>query len=101
MRSFLRVAQINLIEMSLRCYCEISVSCSGAGVTVSLPAIETVASPHGEVAPLCVDLDGTLVQIDTLEESASAAVFDDWRVLLGIPGWLLEGKARLRAELAK
>jgi 4-hydroxybenzoate polyprenyltransferase len=70
-------------------------------MTVSLPAIETVASTTSEVAPLCVDLDGTLVQIDTLEESVFAAIFDDWRVLFGIPGWLVEGKARLRAELAK
>ena len=50
--------------------------------------------------PLCVDLDGTLLPIDTLHEAAFGAVLADWRVLLRIPSWLARGKARLKAELA-
>jgi 4-hydroxybenzoate polyprenyltransferase/phosphoserine phosphatase len=58
------------------------------------------SAPPGPL-PLCVDLDGTLLHIDTLHESAFAAAFDNWRVLLRLPGWLGEGKARVKAELAK
>ena len=63
---------------------------------------EDVASrvPISGALPLCVDLDGTLLRIDSLHESAFSAAFDDWRVLLRIPGWLAQGKARLKAELA-
>lgn len=61
-----------------------------------LDAPENVAS-HG---PLCVDLDGTLLRIDSLHEAAFGAVFADWRVAFSIPGWLVEGKARLKQELA-
>ena len=51
--------------------------------------------------PICVDLDGTLLKIDSLQEAASAAALQDFRVLFSIPGWLARGKARLKEELAK
>lgn len=51
--------------------------------------------------PLCVDLDGTLLTIDTLHEAAVWACLRDWRVAIAMPGWLARGKARLKAELAR
>jgi len=50
--------------------------------------------------PLCIDLDGTLLRIDSLHEAAFAAVLADWRVPFHIPGWLAAGRARLKRELA-
>jgi 4-hydroxybenzoate polyprenyltransferase len=70
-------------------------------VTLSRSADETITPAPPGLVPLCVDLDGTLLHIDTLQESAFAAAFDDWRVLFRLPGWLVEGKAKLKAELAK
>jgi len=50
--------------------------------------------------PLCVDLDGTLVRVDTLHEAAIAVVLSDWRLLFRLPGWLARGKAHLKQQLA-
>jgi 4-hydroxybenzoate polyprenyltransferase/phosphoserine phosphatase len=50
--------------------------------------------------PLCIDLDGTLLRIDTLYEAAFGAVLADWRMLLQIPRWLAAGRARLKQELS-
>lgn len=50
--------------------------------------------------PLCVDMDGTLLRIDTLHEAAVSALSSDWGGGLLIPRWLSAGKARLKAELA-
>jgi phosphoserine phosphatase len=50
--------------------------------------------------PLCVDLDGTLVNTDTLVESFVAALTCRPGVVLHMPGWLMRGKAVLKAELA-
>jgi 4-hydroxybenzoate polyprenyltransferase/phosphoserine phosphatase len=61
--------------------------------------IAAFTTPIGS-APLCVDLDGTLLRINSLHESAFSAAFQDWRVLLRVPFWLAEGKAKLKAELA-
>lgn len=50
---------------------------------------------------ICVDLDGTLVRTDTLIELIVAAVhLLSPLVLIRIIGWLLNGKARLKHELA-
>ena len=50
---------------------------------------------------LCVDLDGTLVQTDTLIESVLAYVrLRPWR-LLRVIGWLFLGKARFKQELGR
>jgi 4-hydroxybenzoate polyprenyltransferase len=51
--------------------------------------------------PLCVDLDGTLLATDSLPEAAVAACVADPRILLALPGWLAQGKARLKEELAQ
>ncbi len=58
-------------------------------------------APEVADLPLCVDMDGTLLRIDTLHEAAVAAVLTDWRTALRLPGWLGEGKARLKQELAQ
>src|SRR5690349_4708365 len=53
-----------------------------------------------ENRPLCVDLDGTLVKIDTLQEAAFAAGLADWRTIPKLPIWLRHGRAFLKRELA-
>ncbi|HVA12498.1 MAG TPA: UbiA family prenyltransferase [Stellaceae bacterium] len=57
--------------------------------------------PDAARLPLCVDLDGTLLAIDTLPEAAATACLHDPRVLLALPRWLAQGKARLKHELAR
>ena len=44
--------------------------------------------------PLCVDMDGTLLNTDSLIE-CFFAVIKDWRVLFALVGWLFKGKAHL------
>lgn len=53
-----------------------------------------------QTVPLCVDLDGSLVRTDTLVESLVAAM-RDWHVIVHIPRWLLQGKAKLKAKLSE
>ena len=50
--------------------------------------------------PLVVDLDGTLVNTDTLAESIVAAM-QNWSVLIRLPLWLLRGKAKHKAKMAE
>jgi 4-hydroxybenzoate polyprenyltransferase len=63
---------------------------------ISAPPVATGGEP-----PLCVDLDGTLVKSDTLLDSlclfARRKPLQIWRV----PLWLLQGRARLKFEVAK
>jgi 4-hydroxybenzoate polyprenyltransferase/phosphoserine phosphatase len=51
--------------------------------------------------PIAVDLDGTLLRIDTLHESALATLLGDWRTATKLHVWLSGGKPRLKAELAR
>lgn len=53
-----------------------------------------------DALPLCVDLDGTLVRTDTLLETFLAATRNLY-VLFRMPFWLLQGKAKLKANLAR
>ena len=46
--------------------------------------------------PLCVDLDGTLINTDTLIETLIGNL-RDWSTLIRLPGWILQGKAKLKA----
>lgn len=55
----------------------------------------------GADLPICVDLDGTLLKIDSLQEAALAATLGDFRVLFRAPAWLAKGKAHLKQELAR
>ena len=49
--------------------------------------------------PLCVDLDGTLVKSDTLMDSLLLLVRTRPLAALGVPFWLLRGKAAVKAEI--
>lgn len=65
----------------------------------------TIATPHGEFAerdvPLAVDLDGTLIAGDSLAESALLLIKEQPWCLLLIPFWLLQGRAKLKSEVAQ
>ena len=52
-------------------------------------------------APLCVDLDGTLVKTDLLWESALRLLAHNPLYLFLLPVWLLSGKAFLKEEIAR
>jgi 4-hydroxybenzoate polyprenyltransferase/phosphoserine phosphatase len=64
-------------------------------VWCSLPAAEAITD-----VPLCVDLDGTLVRTDMLHETTLQLLMQAPLALARIPGWLLQGKARLKHEIA-
>ena len=51
-------------------------------------------------APLCVDLDGTLVRGDTLLECLLLLIKQQPLCLLLLPLWLLRGKAHFKSEIA-
>jgi 4-hydroxybenzoate polyprenyltransferase len=51
--------------------------------------------------PLVVDLDGTLLRIDLLHESALTLLRSDPLSVLRLPGWLAGGKAHLKREIAR
>jgi len=61
---------------------------------------EPIAESSTAKLPLCVDLDGALVRVDTMQEAAFGSALADWLVLFRIPVWLSIGKARLKQELA-
>ncbi len=50
---------------------------------------------------LAVDLDGTLVNTDTLHEAVLTLARDSLSKLFLLPGWLSQGKAVLKAKLAE
>ncbi len=49
--------------------------------------------------PLCVDLDGTLVKIDTLHQALFLLLRRSPSSIFRIPGWIAKGKARLKDEV--
>ena len=51
--------------------------------------------------PLCVDLDGTLVKNDTLVDSVLLLVRKDPGAALRLPGWILGGKANVKARVTR
>ena len=61
------------------------------------------ALPQTEPArpPLYVDLDGTLIATDLLQEAVLLLARRSPLDLLKIPGWLASGKARLKQEIAQ
>ncbi|HHJ80836.1 MAG TPA: hypothetical protein ENJ65_04305, partial [Candidatus Tenderia electrophaga] len=54
----------------------------------------------GHELPLCVDLDGTLVQTDVLIESIFALLKQNFIYILLLPLWLLKGKAYFKQQIA-
>jgi 4-hydroxybenzoate polyprenyltransferase len=67
----------------------------------SVAVITAPLAPIHRARPLCVDLDGTLVKSDTLFDGALQFLrrrpLESWR--LGL--WLVEGKAKLKTEVAR
>ena len=53
------------------------------------------------LAPLCVDLDGTLLKTDLLFESLARLLKQKPWMMLLVPFWLLRGKAALKRTLAR
>lgn len=56
--------------------------------------------PEGPVA-LAVDLDGTLVETDTLFESVLGLIRKNPRAAAGLPMWLLRGKTAFKSEVGR
>ena len=50
--------------------------------------------------PLCVDLDGTLLAADTLWEGVAIVLFRNPLMIFAMVYWALQGKARLKYEVA-
>ncbi len=49
--------------------------------------------------PLCVDLDGTLVKLDTLHQALFLLLRRDPASILRVPGWWMKGKAHLKDQV--
>lgn len=49
--------------------------------------------------PLCVDLDGTLVKLDTLHQAVFLLLRRSPLSVLRLPGWLAKGKAHLKDQV--
>src|SRR4051812_8865622 len=64
----------------------------------AIPA--AASSPAPAEVPLVIDLDGTLLRCDTLHESALRLLAEKPWTVLQWAGWLLEGKAHLKREIA-
>jgi len=62
---------------------------------------EMNSAPQPELLPLCVDLDGTLVQTDTLLESALALLRRNIFYVAAFALWLLRGRACLKRRIAE
>jgi 4-hydroxybenzoate polyprenyltransferase len=61
--------------------------------------IEPTTASRERPVPLCVDMDGTLVNTDTLIECFFALI-KDWRALFSMVGWLMKGRAHFKQQLA-
>jgi len=60
-----------------------------------------MSSTKNAEVPLCVDLDGTLVNTDLLFESALMLIRQEPVCVFKLPIWLLKGKANLKHQIAK
>ncbi len=52
------------------------------------------------LAPLCVDLDGTLIYSDMLWESLARLLKQNFLCIFAVPIWLLSGRANLKRQVA-
>jgi 4-hydroxybenzoate polyprenyltransferase len=59
-----------------------------------------IAASKGNVVPLCVDLDGTLINTDVLWESFVQLLRRNPLYILMVPFWLLRGRAFLKKQIA-
>ena len=55
----------------------------------------------GTLTPICVDLDGTLVNTDTLVESLAIFIKKRPDALSKLPLWLLKGKSNFKRQVSK
>jgi 4-hydroxybenzoate polyprenyltransferase len=78
-------------------------STSAAPEQIALQPSQSHSHPrkHHSTAPLCVDLDGTLVKTDTLVDSVLALARQNPRAILHIPGWLAQGKAAFKQHVTQ
>jgi 4-hydroxybenzoate polyprenyltransferase len=60
-----------------------------------------IAVPTGQLPPLCVDLDGTLIKSDTLFDGVCQFVRRHPTQMWRLPIWLAGGRARLKMEVAR
>ena len=51
--------------------------------------------------PICVDLDGSLLRVDTLAEGALLLLGKNPLLVFLLPLWLMRGKAYLKQEIAR
>lgn len=63
-------------------------------------AVQTPDDAQRVDAPLCVDLDGTLIRSDLLVESALALIAQRPWLIFAMLYWLLRGKAHLKRQIA-
>lgn len=63
-------------------------------------ALESLATSEERAVPLCVDLDGTLIETDTLFEATLALVRSRPVAIFSILLWALRGKAYLKSRVA-
>ncbi len=60
-----------------------------------------IAAPAGQLPPLCVDLDGTLIKSDTLFDGVCQFARRHPLSLWRLPIWLAGGRAHLKIEVAR
>ncbi|MGZ8294360.1 MAG: UbiA family prenyltransferase [Telluria sp.] len=82
-----------------------SVSAPGASLIAEFPppaisAVVDAGLSADSLAPMVVDLDGTLTSTDTLVESLIQVVKKDGLNLLRIPFWLVDGRAAFKHKVA-
>jgi 4-hydroxybenzoate polyprenyltransferase/phosphoserine phosphatase len=65
---------------------------------VSNPSLRVAT---GALTPICVDLDGTLVNTDTLVETLAIFIKKRPDALRKLPLWLLQGKHNFKRQIAK
>lgn len=65
------------------------------------PILEDAGGNQSAAIPLYVDLDGTLVKSDLLAEGAIRLLRRNFGYLFALLLWLVGGKARLKAEIAR
>jgi 4-hydroxybenzoate polyprenyltransferase len=69
-----------------------------------LSALVSARACHGSALddrPLAVDLDGTLIRVDSLEENLFRVVLANPFEIVRVIRWLMRGKARLKREISR
>jgi len=69
-------------------------------MTTADPGVDRAASAPSDEPPLVVDLDGTLLRVDLLHESALSLIGNEPSLAWRLPLWLFEGKAQLKRRIA-